>query len=286
VVRGRLAAAGAAFLLLGGFQAPPPERPKAEGAESNIVVTGTRDALVEAYIDELTRTRGEDQIARWNSQICPRAVGLDAAHNAYLSGRVIELAKANGVPVERGACIPNILIVVTQEADRFVDLLLERHPLLFAPHGGRPPSAVAEALRTPRAVRWVQASAWGNADGRPLDGKNNFIYSASRLQASTRQNAVLSIVVVDATRIEHVTWRAFSAYLAMVAMALPPPDLKPLEGGTILSLFGTERPQAPADLTRWDRAYLKVLYKSDPAAPANMQRHALVQTVKQELKKE
>jgi len=284
VRRGRVLAGCAAFSLMGG-QAPatPPGDPirAAEPSGATIVVTGSRNELFEAYIDALTKTRGNQQIARWNGHICPRALGLDAAHNGYLAARVVEIAKANGVLVERGACVPNILIVVTDEADRFVDLLLERHPLLFG-NDGVPPTPVKQALRAPKPVRWINASAWGNADGRPLDGKNNFVYSASRLQESTRRNAFVSVVVVDAKKIEHITWRALSAYLAMVAIALPPPDLNPPDGGTILSLFEPNGSPGPADLTRWDRAYLKALYKSDSAASAGAQRQAILRAATRE----
>jgi hypothetical protein len=266
-------------LLLSAFQAAPEGKPDADAPDGAIVVTASRGDLVEAYIDALTRTRSDRQIARWNGHVCPRAIGLDAAHNAYLASRVAEIARAAGVPVERGACMPNILIVMTGEADRFVAMLLDKHPLLFGGEGGRPPAAVAQALRGQRPVRWVHAGAWGNADGRPLDGRNNFIFSASRLQASTRRNAMLSILVVDATRLQHITWRAFSAYLGMVAVALPPPDLEAPEGNTILSLFEPGDAARATDLTRWDRAYLKSLYGSGAAGPAAVERRAMAQSV-------
>lgn len=286
MVRNRLAVAGAVLTFLCAFQKPPEAKPAGETPDSTIVVTGTRERLLETYIEELTRTRHDQQIARWNGHICPRAVGLDPGRNGYLAARVIEVAKANGVPVERGACTPNLLIVVTDEADRFAALLLERHPLLFGSFGGRPPASVVEALRAQRPVRWVNTSAWGNADGAPTDGKNNFIYSASRLQTSTRQNAVLSLVIVDANKVQHITWLAFSAYLAMVSICLPPADLAPPQGGTILSLFEEKASDAPSDLTRWDRAYLRALYKTDPASTAGAQRRMINNSVRNQLDKE
>lgn len=262
------------------------QQPRSPG--DDIVVTGPRLEALERYVEELTEVRPGGQLARWNDPVCPRALGLELGKNSYLALRVADTARELRIPVARGNCRPNILIVVTDEADAFARLLLKKHPRLFGAYGnGRPPAAAVAALLEPRPVRWLNASRWGNGDGAPVvDGNQNRVYFSSRLKWSTRENATLSLVVVDASKVNGLSWRALSAYLAMVALARPPPDaVSPTGAATILSLFRDrdDNQRGPSDLTRWDRALLKSLYASQADGSASSQRREIGSRLKRSL---
>lgn len=248
---------------------PPPD------SSNEVVITGRGLDALDKFVDELTATPNGRQIDRWNSAICARAVGLSSDKNAFLAGHVAAAARAIRIPVDRPGCRPNILVVVTDEPDIFADRLLKRHPKLFGAYGGNmAPAAASAALTAPRPVRWLNASSWGNGQGAPIvDGNKNFVYSMSRLQETTRENATLSLVIVDATRIDGVTWGELGSYIAMVALARPSGDVAPT-GPTILSLFRSRDAgqKRPGSLTRWDREFLKSLYSTKANAAASLQR--------------
>lgn len=241
----------------------------------DILVTGPALDALDKYVAELTDTPNGKQIDRWNSAICAHAVGLAPAKNAFLAGHVDAAARAIRIPVERPGCRPNILVVVTEEPDIFARQLLRRHPKLFGAYGGNmAPAAASAALLAPRPVRWLNASSWGNGHGAPIvDANTNFVYSMSRLQETTRENATLSLVIVDATQIGGVTWGELGSYIAMVALARPAADVAP-EGPTILSLFRSRdaKQKRPGSLTRWDREFLKSLYSTKANASGTLQR--------------
>lgn len=253
---------------------------------NDIVVTGPSLDALDNFVAELTATRNGKQIDRWNSAICARAIGLAPDKNAFLAGHVAAAARSIRIPVERAGCRPNILVVVTEEPDNFASRLLERHPKLFGAYGGNmAPAAASAALMAPRPVRWLNASSWGNGQGAPVvDGNNNFVYSMSRLQETTRENATLSLVVVDATRIEGVTWGELGSYVAMVALARPSGDVSPT-GPTILSLFRSRDAgqKRPGTLTRWDREFLKSLYSTKANASAALQRSQIESSMSRSL---
>ena len=252
----------------------------------DILVTGPALDALDEYVAELTATRNGKQIDRWNSAICARAVGLAPGNNAFLAGHIDAAARAIRIPVERPGCRPNILVVVTEEPDIFARLLLKRYPKLFGAYGGEmAPAAASAALLAPRPVRWLNASSWGNGHGAPVvDGNKNFIYSVSRIQETTRENATLSLVIVDATSIGGVTWGELGSYIAMVALARPSADITP-EGPTILSLFRRRdaNQKRPGSLTRWDREFLKSLYSTKANASATLQRSQIQSSMNRRL---
>lgn len=247
----------------------------AERSDEDIVVTGPSLDALDRYVAELTAAPHGDQLARWNDAVCARAIGIAPAQNAFLANRIISVAREMDIPVQSGRCRPNILVVVTQEADAFARLLLKRHPKLFGAFGGdMAPAKAVNGLLAPRPVRWLNASEWGNAHGAPIvDGNKNFVYSASRLQETTRENATLSLVVVDSTKLDGIKWGSLASYVAMVSLALPAPGAAP-NGPTILALFSNRdaKQRIPAALTRWDREYLRNLYATRAAASASAQR--------------
>lgn len=249
---------------------------EAGAAGEDIVVTGPNLELLERYVAELTAAPHGDQLSRWNEAICPRAVGIAPEQNAFLAGRIAAVAREMKIPVQSGRCRTNILVVVTQEADDFARLLLKRHPKLFGAFGGdMAPARAVEGLLAPRPVRWLNGSDWGNAHGAPIvDGNKNFVYSMSRLEETTRQNATLSLVIVDSTKLEGVKWGGLASYVAMVSLARPSPDAAPEGAPTILSLFANRdaKRASPTSLTRWDRTYLKNLYSIKANASGSAQR--------------
>lgn len=271
-------------LLLALLAAPAATQPTSD----DIVVTGQKLEALDRYVEELTEVRPGGQLARWNDPVCPRAVGLELGHNAYLARRVADTARELRIPVARGNCRPNILIVVTDEADAFIHLLLKKHPRLFGAYGdGRPPASAVAALLAPRPVRWLNASRWGNGLGAPvIDARINPVFFSSRLKWSTRENATLTLIVVDAAKVNGLSWRALSAYLAMVALSRPPPDAEaPAGSATVLSLFSDRDRggRGPGDLTRWDRALLKSLYASQADRSASSQRREIGSRLKRSL---
>ena len=264
-------------------QPPGESEPAAPG---EIVVTGQKLEDLDRYVEELTEVRPGGQLARWNDPVCPRALGLDFGRNSYLARRIADTARELRIPVARGSCRPNILIIVTDDADGFARLLLKRHPRLFGAYGnGRPPASAVTALLAPRPVRWLNASRWGNGDGAPVV-ETNRVYFSSRLKWTTRDNATLSLVVVDATQVNGLSWRALSGYLAMVALGRPPADVdSPAGAATILSLFRDRdlAQRGPGDLTRRDRALLKSLYASHADRSASSQRREIGSRLKRSL---
>lgn len=262
----------AAFLLLAANAQAAPGEPDGE----IVVRAGTREA-VDRFVESLTQSDGGRQIARWNDHICPRVLGLDPPHAAYLIDRIGATARGLRIPVASGRCRGNVVIVMVGDADEFTVSLVARYPRLF--RGPRDnlasPGEIARLLQ-PRPVRWIAASATGNAEGRPIVDGMNRIYSESRLTVPTREDATLSFIVVDANKLARITWAQLADYLAMVALARPAMDAG-YDDGTVLSIFRIrdEGGRGPARLTRRDRALLRSLYSTNAATTAEAQRAAI-----------
>lgn len=265
--------AALALLLLAAAQAPEPEAP----SEQDIVVRAQTEAEIDRFVEALTQTRGAEQIARWNGQICPRVLGLAPDQAAYVAGRIGAVARELRIAVGGRGCPGNIIIVVTGDPDGFTRAVVRRHPRLFRDRNdGFASDAEIAQLLAPRPVRWIAASSPGNAFGAPaMDGVNN-VYRGSRLTLATRENARFSFIVVDANRLDRIAWSQLADYLALVALARPAMDAEH-DAATVLSAFRLRDlgEQGPRRLTRQDRALLRGLYTTNPAVSAWAQRGAI-----------
>lgn len=262
-----------ASALLSGAQPPPaPEEPSQQ-----VVVEGRGIESVDRFVESLTQTRGERQLPRWNGHICPRVLGLDPGHAAFILRRLQGLARELRIPVATRNCRGNVVIVVTGDADEFVTTLVRRHPRLFrGPRDNLASPAEIAQLLVPRPVRWIAASDTGNAEGRIIYDRNVNIYNASRLTLTSRENMAFSFIIVDAERLQDLRWGQLADYLSLVALARPAMDA-PYDPATILSLFSLrdQGRQTPAALTQQDRAFLRALYTTNPATRAHEQRAAI-----------
>jgi hypothetical protein len=261
------------LLLLAAAQTPEPD----PGSQQEIVVRAQTDEEIDRFVETLTQTRGAEQIARWNGQICPRVLGLEPGQAAYVVTRISAIARDLRIQVGGRGCPGNIIIVVTADPEGFTRGVLQRHPRLFRDRND-PFASTAEIaqLLAPRPIRWIAASTPGNAYGAPMiDGINRF-YRGSRLELATRENARFSFIVVDANRLQDIVWSQLADYLALVSLARPAMEAD-YDSATVLSAFALRDrgEQGPRRMTSQDRALLRALYASSPAVSASVQRRAI-----------
>jgi hypothetical protein len=93
---------------------------------------------------------------------------------------------------------------------------------------------------------------------------------------STQVGRVLiaASVVVDVNRMERMPLEAVASYAAMVAFA-EIRDSSFATRGSVLSMFGAQ-PDAPRNLTDWDMAFLRALYRLPLDRDARQHRGLLV----------
>lgn len=262
--------------------AEPPPGEVTEGVASEIVVEGRTEEAVERFVEALTQNERGKQIARWNSRICPRILGLVPGQASYISARIAAVARSLKIPVSSDNCRGNIIIVVSEDADNFTRILIRRYPRLFGdPRDSLASRAEIALLLQPRPVRWIAASTTVNADGTPIFDGQPRNWSASRLTMPTRENARFSFIIVDGKQLDHIILSQLADYLTMVTLARPTLDAS-YDASTIMSLFRIrdEGGQAPKRLTPMDLRLLKALYATNPATTAPAQRSTIRRDIK------
>jgi len=274
--------------------APPPEQ--------QVVVTGERERNraepVRSYIEAVT-IETEDQIARFEAPICPASFGLPPGQNEVVAGRVRLVAEHLGVRTADRDCRPNVVIIVADDGERFLQALRRERPALFA---HLPLADIRAMLRLEGPARaWHQVEARG-ADGRPMERINwletgggeppRYIVRGHRLPGivpsligrPTRQDLSLAFIVFDLDALGGLTLLQIADHAAIRALARTRPAALPARR-SILALFADRgRGVTPAEeLTGWDVAYLQALYRSGNTIAANQQRGTMSRLMRAEL---
>jgi hypothetical protein len=259
----------------------------AAAQEPDIVVVGQPlDEAVRAFADEVSAPIvADDQLARWDGELCPGVAGLGQRQAQALIDRVDYRAHQLGLSLGSSGCDANVLIFYTSNSDAFTRGLFERDRTLFGYYYennintlGR--AALEEFVNTPRAVRsWhvtrrVEASgfaigsdttrpkACAGSDPRAAAFANVQIVESqgSRLRQTVRQDFARVIVIIDGRRAQGRTLNAIADYVAMVSLAQLDPGADTRGRPTILNLFDDDASSAATELTAWDLAYLQGVY--------------------------
>lgn len=275
---------------------PAPPQTGEEGRE--IVVTGDpgRRDPVAAFVEAVTVETG-DQIARFDAPICPASVGLPPAQNRLVEARIGEIAAYLGRGAAAG-CRPNVVIVVAEEGGDFVRRFRRERPALFA---ALRLSELRGIMALAGPVRAWQIVEPRGADGRPMEriafiegagGPPRPVANGYRLTGvmpsltarSTRQDLSLSFIVFDLSAIDGLSWLQIADHAAMRALARTGGAGLPARR-SILTLFGDRRAGAePArELTDWDAAYLRALYRTSNAVGAHQQRSNMARAMRRAL---
>lgn len=283
---------------------PPPE---------NVIVTAPRlpDAVIEDFVmSNATPSRMIDKLARWKEGICPVPAGLPVAVNRYVTRRIKEVAEIAGAPVQAMPdCPANIDIVFTTRPQALLDDIRTKHPTLLGYHDASDLKRIA-ILNHP--IQAWYASETEDINGtRSIDDpmRNRGVLMAippspqcmqcSAYLPSAREERVEATRLGDGLRSDlyHATvivdWRAVDGdeigpladYIAMLALSQTASFDGCQSAPSITNLMseGCDADKKPGALADIDLAYLRALYRVNPATTMQAQRSEIVSDMKKNL---
>lgn len=247
-------------------QQPPP------GEGRDIVVTGqaesqAREEAVRSLTTAIT-ARSDGQVARFADPVCAASIGFEPQYDKVLVERIEAAARDAGIRVDKPGCTPNLTVVMVDHGQALLKELYRTRPGVF----GKIPIAERKRLLADGGpVHVLTLTELRDRDGTRVGeladstGRGNslpmlLVHSVSMINPSTRQDIDGSVVLIDRAAAMGKTLRQLGDYAAMRALA----RTRDAGGGdnTILKLFGRHAAAAPAELTSFDRAYLRGLYKT------------------------
>lgn len=210
-------------------------------------------------------------LARFEESLCLMVAATDIELARTIAERIIDNAKDARVPVGKGGCKPNALLNLTEDAHAQLVAIRKSGRRLFA---GLSPRELDKALGARDPVYVFQASHTLAASGEPvvatpeaagsngMPGPSTLVWSMGRLKRETREDMLAALVVIDSTATADLTPVQIADYASLRLLA-PTGEVDAKEAGaprTIMTLFVSPG-EAPAAMTRFDRAYLKALYR-------------------------
>jgi len=207
------------------------------------------------------------QLARWDDPVCPVALGLDPAFNAFVVKHITEVAASVGAPVpEKQPCTPNIEILFTPNPQAFMNDVRKHAPELLGFHWHAEARKLA-AVKHPIQAWYATATA-NRAGEEYLDDSCCSLPSAELNSHFT--NGYVShfkgvLIVADADKVAGYKIGSVADYIALLALSRPgsPDQCETLPSITDLMSATCGDDAERQALTYADTAYLKALYATD-----------------------
>jgi hypothetical protein len=286
-----MAAPHPAMFLLATLVGPNAGAGPAPSDQTAIVVQGTRERekQISRFIKSLTPAPVRGQTARFESAVCPVAVGLPDRQNEYIAERMRQVAKAANIAVAKPDCQPNVILIVTNDKASFLKRLARQRPDYFPADWSV--FKLHEIQRDPApATAWYLEGKKGS-DGREItpDYEGYFTQKgpegASRLIPAARHYFGASVVVVQADALAGLTTLQLADYAAMRAFVrTDPKQLRETAADSILKVI--EAPMGtpvPLTLTAWDLGFLKAFYASGKNSYVEYQRAEMQKQMRRHL---
>jgi len=246
--------------------APPPQ------IRGDIVVRGAREDDREARIRRIRRqvadilppVGSQRPLARFDPGLCPGVAGLSPASAQAVVDRIGAIADTLALRVGEPGCDPNLLVIVTDDADAAIRRLVRRRTGLF------PSQGLADLRRILAETGW--ARGWTTTEIRSRDGEPPVtgpgevpvldVATAGRIALPFRRDISSAVVVIDARAARGRDTRQIADYAAMRALTDARPD-RTRGPASILSAFTPDDrgdTAAPPGLTALDLGILHGLY--------------------------
>ena len=261
-----------------------------EGGEQDIVVTGDRDVdrRVHEFVGALTPAPVSAQLARFETPLCPAALGLPPADKAAVEQRLRAVAKAAGMEVAPEGCEVNALLMVADGDKRSFIETLERTQARYL--GNLTKSEVRELARSPGPAAAWQFTWTVSARGVPImnDGSggdlgwlNRTTEPPSRISAPVRPVFQATAVVVERRALTGLSTTQLADYAAMRLFArTDPARVAGSRAPTIVTILDAPADaEVPMSLTAWDLGVLRGLYAAPDNVYAGAQRSEMARQI-------
>jgi len=276
----------------------------AKGPLDTVTVEGQRERKevereVNDFVFAVAVRSLHDSLSRWNTSVCPLVAGLPKEQGEFVLARLSQIAREAKAPLAGEHCQANFYIVVTPQPEVLLKKWQARDRRMFDTRNGM--GHVRRFLDTPRAVRVWYNVGFASTDGTPITsdslsgalvgttfGMNlqlariptNTVSMATRLSYSAVRSLSSVIVVVDANRVQELSFGQLADYVGMVGLAEVNQDAEVGPVPTILRLF-RPNPDPPQALSAWDQAFLASLYGVDQASVVEqpMMKRSMVSTL-------
>jgi hypothetical protein len=209
--------------------------------------------------------------------ICPLVAGLPRDDGEFILTRLSSIALAAGAPLGPASCKPNLYVVVTSQPDDLLKAWNQRDTTMFSDESGS--TKIRKFFHAPIPIRvWYNATLY-TSEGAPLTVMPsgplkglpfNPRAMGFRLTRDEVRDVTPVIVLVDARRLEGVTYGQLAAYIAMIGLAEIRPDAHLADAPSILRLFTAFGHTAPPGLSPWDQAFIKALYHTEHTDPGQL----------------
>jgi hypothetical protein len=195
----------------------------------SVTVTGerARDEQIKSFVQSRAAPAVRlGKIARWETGVCPIAVGLRPAFLKFMTQRIRDIAAKVGAPVNsRASCRPNIEIVFTSVPQALLDNIREHNRVYL---GYRASSKQADALTVvTRPVQSWYLTATLDINNEPhIDSRQDFGFYSTAVSGSRLNNGLHSglnhvIIVADPNKLADREIVALTDYIAVLAMGEP-----------------------------------------------------------------
>jgi hypothetical protein len=252
-------------------QSAPADRPP---SEPGIVVTGKTPPKSNEVFDEaraISRVGPYETyvvaLPRFWGSVCPGVFGLRTDFAEAMIERMRATIARLQVHVAKPGCSPNLVVDFEEDGRSLLADLERDRPGIFhlVSH-----SEQAELLVDEAPVRvWSNiAMRWTGAGAPPERGLKASVWGQlSRNAMPESFDIVSALVVFDRNAVKGMTLTQLADYATMRGLSHTRPASGDQPMATILSLFDNGG-GSPAELTSFDRGYLRSLYWSAPNASA------------------
>ena len=235
--------------------------------------------LINLARDIAGHPRPRRPLARFEQPLCLMVASHDMQLARAIAARIVDNAKGAKVRIGPKGCKPNALLNLTEDAHAQLVAIRKSGRRLFA---GLSPRELDKALAARDPVYVLQASETLAASGEFIvpqpeapgsnstPGAVNAIWSTGRLKRETREDMLAALVVIDAKAVAGLSSVQVADYASLRLLA-PTGEVDPAEAGaprTIMTLFLAPH-GGPSAMTRFDRAYLRALYRMPPGSFSN-----------------
>lgn len=214
-----------------------------------------------------------DVIPRFFQPLCVKVVGMTQDASGTVTDRINRTALDVGLDPPEPNCRANALVVVVDDPRALFEKMLTRRRGIVGIAEIRDVQTrhLRDELRARKpAVAW-NLSTLSNSNGATLDGEGYVIAtsnSGSRITSNFYRPKSLSVVLYDSTQIKDVTLDQLADHAALHLLGSPRRqiDFDSVAVPSVLSLFAQGPEAAPAELTQFDKAYLKGIYTLEAGA--------------------